>query len=229
MYYIGIDIAKLKHTCAVVSSSGIIVKKSFDFDNSHFGFSSLKSIFDSLDSSNIKIGFESTGHYSANLSQFLKNNRLPFRELNPYLVKQFSSSLSSRKTKTDKIDAEVIARFLMTVDSKSNLSLSYHISSLKSLSRHIFRLTKYISKSKVELVNLLDIAFPEFFSIYLRAVLFKASVSITHHSKLFASYYFKKKLDGKHRTLALICVSRKLLRIIYHLLTNNVSFNDNLI
>jgi len=386
MYYIGIDVSKFKHTCLIASNTGEVIKDAFDFDNSTIGFSLLKSIIDSLDSNQIKIGFESTGHYSANLSQFLIDNRYPFTELNPYLVKKFSLSLSTRKTKTDKIDAGVIARFLMTVDSKPNLTLSYHISFLKSLSRHVFRLTKYISKSKVELVNLLDLAFPEFFqffsniyrktsfsilekakslksiasmsesrfeslksisrgkfnhskyiklrhaaktsvgiiadynwllihsvikrissleaeksymedqiidfmssyntnilsipgisyltsaaiiseigdvlrfpnyrsliayagldnsvyqsgtslklgriskrgSVYLRTALYKASVCVVNHSKIFYDFYFKKKLDGKHRTLALTCVSRKLLRIIYSLLKSNSTFNDNL-
>ena len=275
----------------------------------------------------------------------------------------------------------------MTVDSKANIPLYYHISFLKSLSRHAYRLQKHIAKSKVELVNSLDQAFPEFFkffstiygktpfcilekakslksianmsdsrfdslrrlsmgkfkypkflklkyaashsiginqdaywplihflikrirllsdemksieaivsdimisnpspvltipgvsfptcaaitseigdinrfsnyrslvayagldnsvsqsgtttkmgkiskrgSVYLRVALYKASVSVIMKSKLFYSYYFKKRSQGKHRTLALINVSRKLLRIIYHLLKTDTSFNDNLV
>lgn len=387
MYYVGIDVSKLKHTCFIASNSGEVIKDSFDFDNSTIGFTDFKSAIDSLDSDQIKIGFESTGHYSANLAQFLINNGFEFYQLDPRKVKRFSQSLSSRKTKTDKIDAGVIARFLMTVDSKANTPLYYHISFLKSLSRHVYRLQKYISKSKVELVNLLDLAFPEFFrffssiygktplcilekanslksianmsesrfdslrrlskgrfnyskflklkyaashsvginqdsywslihalvkrinflsdekdslekvisntmssfsspiltipgisyltsaaiiseigdinrfsnyrsliayagldnsvsqsgtsikigkiskrgSIYLRTALYRASVSVIMKSKLIYSYYFKKKSQGKHRTLVLSNVSRKLLRIIYHLLKTNSSFNDNLV
>ncbi|MBI9009580.1 MAG: IS110 family transposase [Tenericutes bacterium] len=387
MYYIGIDVSKFKHTCLIASNSGEVIKDCFDIDNSTIGFTKLKSIIDSLDSNQIKIGFESTGHYSANLAQFLINNDYKFFQLDPRRVKKFSLSLSSRKTKTDKIDAGVIARFLMTVDSKANIPLYYHISYLKSLSRHVYRLQKYISKSKIELVNMLDQAFPEFFqffssiygktpfsilekanslksisnmsssrydslrklsmgrfkyskfiklkhaashsvgidqdfywslihflikrinalsaekksiediiiavlssnpssvltipgisylscaaiiseigdvnrfsnyrsliayagldnsvyqsgtnlklgriskrgSVYLRTALFKASVSIIMKSKLFYDYFFLKKSQGKHRTLVLTCVSRKLLRVIFHLLKTNTSFNDNLV
>ena len=386
MYYVGIDVSKFKHTCFIASESGEVIKDSFDFDNSASGFSSFKSIIDSLDSNQIKIGFESTGHYSANLAQFLINNDYEFYQLSPVKVKRYAQALSSRKTKTDKIDAGVIARFLMTVDSKANTPLYYHISFLKSLSRHIYRLQKYISKSKVELVNILDLAFPEFSkffssiygktplsilskskslksianmsgsrfeslnklsrghfkyskflklkyaashsiginqdaywplihsliiridtlskeknqlevivtnilvsnpspvlsipgvsylscaaiiseigdvnrfsnhraliayagldntvsqsgtslkmgkiskrgSVYLRTALYKASVSVITKSKLFYSYYFKKKSQGKHTTLARTNVSRKLLRIIYHLLKTNSTFIDNL-
>ena len=66
-------------------------------------------------------------------------------------------------------------------------------------------------------------------SVYLRVALYKASVSVILKSKLFYSYFFKKRSQGKHRTLALINVSRKLLRVIYHLLKSNTSFNDNLV
>ncbi len=246
MYYIGIDIAKLKHTCAVVSSSGMLVKKSFYFDNSHFGFASLKSIIDSLDSSNIKIGFESTGHYSANLSQFLKNNRFPFCELNPYLVKKFSASLSTIYLKTS-FNILAKANSLKSIANMSSINspilsipgISYlTAASILAEIDNIDRFSNYrfliayagLDNSVYQSGNSLHLGrISKRGSIYLRTALFKASVSITHHSKLFASYYFKKKLDGKHRTLALICVSRKLLRIIHHLLTNNVSFNDNLI
>jgi hypothetical protein len=50
----------------------------------------------------------------------------------------------------------------MAVESKPNTSSSYHIDYLLSLSRHKFRLTKSIAKSKVELVNLIVQVFPEF-------------------------------------------------------------------
>jgi transposase len=65
----------------------------------------------------------------------------------------------------------------MTVDSKSFTPLSYHISHLKSLTRHYYRLNIFITKTKVELVNLLDKAFPEY-SNYFSSIYGKASLSI---------------------------------------------------
>lgn len=162
MYYIGIDIAKHNHTCFIASETGEIIRSAFEFQNSNLGFSYFLSVIRSLDSDQIKIGFESTGHYAVNLMQFLSQKGYSFELLNPVLVKRFARSLSTRKTKTDKIDAAIIARFLMAVESKSNTPSSYHNNYLKSLSRHRFRLTKSIAKSKVEFVNLIDLAFPEF-------------------------------------------------------------------
>lgn len=188
MFYIGIDIAKHNHTCFIASETGEVVRSAFEFDNSNLGFTYLIATIRSLDSDQIKIGFESTGHYAVNLMQFLFKNGFTFTLLNPFLVKRFARSLSVRKTKTDKIDAAIIARFLMAVESKSNTPSSYHIAFLLSLSRHRFRLTKSIAKSKVELVNLLDQAFPEF-------------------TKFFSSIYGKTPLNILSRANSLDSIS----------------------
>lgn len=220
MYYVGIDISKYKHTCVIASHLGEIIQKPFDFDNSHLGFDQLLDKLNPYDSNQIKIGFESTGHYSANLKQFLLDHGYSFYQLNAYLVKKFTLSLSSRKAKTDKIDSIAIAKFLMTIDSKSFTPLSYHISHLKSLTRHYYRLNKYIGKTKVELVNYLDKAFPEFshyFSnIYTKtplAILLKAnsldsianmsqsryqSLNTLSRNKFTYSKYLKLKQSAKY-------------------------------
>ena len=177
MFYVGIDISKYKHTLVVASHLGEVVQKPFDFDNSQLGFKLLLEKLKPYDSNQLKIGFESTGHYSANLRQFLSNQGYSFYQLNPHLVKKFSSSLSIRKAKTDKIDSLAIAKFLMTIDSKSFTPLSYHMSHLKSLTRHYYRLNKYVSKTKVELVNYLDQAFPEF-SNYFSSIYGKTPLNI---------------------------------------------------
>ena len=49
MYYIGIDISKFKHDCAVIDDSGEIVTPSWSFTNDSEGFSQLKTLVDSLD------------------------------------------------------------------------------------------------------------------------------------------------------------------------------------
>ena len=42
-------------------------------------------------------------------------------------------------------------------------------------------------------------------------------------------YYYKKKNEGKHRNVIFSSIARKLLRIIYYLETNQVSFDQNII
>ena len=70
MYFIGIDISKFKHDCAVIDDSGEIVTPSWSFTNNSEGFSQFKTLLDSLDAES-RIGLESTGHYGMNLKLFL--------------------------------------------------------------------------------------------------------------------------------------------------------------
>ena len=161
MYYIGIDISKFKHDCAVIDDSGKIITPSWSFTNDSEGFSQLKLLLDSLDSET-RIGLESTGHYGMNLKLFLETNNFSFMEFNPLLINRFVKSKSLRKTKSDSIDCVMIARYLMTVEYKTYLSSFYHSEKLKSLTRFRDSLVRQRSRQLVELTNILDKIFPEF-------------------------------------------------------------------
>ena len=163
MYYVGIDIAKYKHDCYICTSEGVTVLESFSFDNSNTGFKELQSALDHLDhSQQIKIGLEATGIYGKNLKLFLSSIGYDFHEFNPLLVKRFHDSLSNRKTKTDKIDARIIALYLSTGASRTYLYSSYHIEALKQLSRARNKLIRSRSDQYVIITNILDVEFPEF-------------------------------------------------------------------
>lgn len=161
MYYIGIDISKFKHDCAVIDDSGEIITPSWSFRNDSEGFSQLKLLLDSLDSET-RIGLESTGHYGTNLKLFLEANSFSFMEFNPLLINRFVKSKSLRKTKSDSIDCVMIARYLMTVEYKPYPSSFYHSEKLKSLTRFRDSLVRQRSRQLVELTNILDKIFPEF-------------------------------------------------------------------
>lgn len=161
MYFIGIDISKFKHDCAVIDDSGEIITPSWSFTNDSEGFSQLKLLLDSLDSET-RIGLESTGHYGMNLKLFLETNNFSFMEFNPLLINRFVKSKSLRKTKSDSIDCVMIARYLMTVEYKPYLSSLYHSEKLKSLTRFRDSLVRQRSRQLVELTNILDKIFPEF-------------------------------------------------------------------
>ena len=161
MYYIGIDISKFKHDCAVIDDFGEIVTPSWSFTNDSEGFSQLKLLLDSLDAE-ARIGLESTGHYGMNLKLFLESNNFSFMEFNPLLINRFVKSKSLRKTKSDSIDCMMIAHYLMTVEYKPYPSLFYHIEKLKSLTRFKDSLIRQRSRQLVELTNILDKVFPEF-------------------------------------------------------------------
>ena len=117
MYFVGIDISKFKHDCAIVDEFGDVITPSWSFQNDREGFSLLKELLDALDGEK-KIGLEATGHYGQNLKLFLENNDFSFMEFNPLLINRFVHSKSLRKTKTDSIDALMIAQYLMKVTNK---------------------------------------------------------------------------------------------------------------
>lgn len=50
MYYIGIDISKFKHDCAVIDDVGDVVIPSWSFANDREGFLQFKALLDSLGS-----------------------------------------------------------------------------------------------------------------------------------------------------------------------------------
>ena len=66
-------------------------------------------------------------------------------------------------------------------------------------------------------------------SKYLRKTLYQIILPVINHNKVFTAYYNKKLAEGKgHRCAQGHCI-RKLLRIIYHLLSTGQSFNPALL
>lgn len=162
MIYIGIDISKYKHDCFICSDTGEVIVENLSFENNQKGFQQFLDLLKPYDNSNVHIGIEATGHYGLNLKLFLEKNNYSFMEFNPLLVKEFSKSLSLRRTKTDKADAIVICQKLMSVPYKPNSKLFYHKYSIKSLSRLRETLVKQRSKYMIQMTNTLDILLPEF-------------------------------------------------------------------
>lgn len=162
-FLVGIDIAKYKHDCFIMNHDGEVIRDSFSFSNDRSGFSFLNEILRTLDSSqSLRIGFEVTGHYGMNLKIYLEEMKYPYMEFNPILIRRFSTATTLRRTKTDKVDAQLIALYLSTVDFKPYPSKSYHIRNLKSLSRQRDELIKLRSLQLVQMTNKLDLIFPEF-------------------------------------------------------------------
>lgn len=165
MIFVGIDVAKSKHDCCIIDSDGVIHTDSLRIANSKKGFdslySSILSILGSKNLEHVKIGLESTGHYSTNITNYLFSKGFQVHLLNPLATNLFRKASTLRKTKTDKTDAKVIATMLFTDDSKSYSPVSYQISELKSLTRHRYRMIGYRSKLKLSVTRLIDIVFPE--------------------------------------------------------------------
>ena len=163
MYFVGINISKYKHDCFIVTEAGEVIKDTFTFDNTRTGFDQFFSILDGLGPKNeIKIGLEATGHYMNNLMKHLSVKGYSFILLNPIIVSRFRHSETLRRTKTDKVDAKLIAQVIASKEFNSYPLQAYHFPDLKTLTRLRDRLIKQRSLYLVMLTNQLDLSFPEF-------------------------------------------------------------------
>ena len=201
-YYVGIDIAKYKHDCFIADDSGCVIRDSFSFSNDKDGFNVLLSILKELKpKGQIKIGFESTGHYHFNLKLCLEANGFDYVEFNPLLVHKFASTQTLRRTKTDKKDAQLIAKYLMTVDYKPYVNSFYHINNLKSLTRLRETLITDRTRFLNQITSYLDQIFPEFKPLFENGLNESAFYLLTHYmtpakmSKLDSNKYSKMKSE----------------------------------
>ena len=164
MICVGIDVAKDKHDCFILSSEGEVLADVFTIPNNAEGFDTL---FQTIcrctrPADKIKVGLEATGHYSYNILRFLLDKGLTTYVINPLHTNLYRKSLSLRKTKTDRVDARTIATMLMSdVDLKSYTDTSYHNEELKSLTRYRFEKVRERAKLKTSISRLVCILFPE--------------------------------------------------------------------
>ncbi len=164
MISVGIDVAKDKHDCFIISSEGVVLADVFSIPNNMEGFHCLLERIRtcSAPQGKIKVGLEATGHYSYNILGFLLDNGLATYVLNPLHTNLFRKSLSLRKTKTDRVDARTIASLLLfDVGLKPYTNTAYHNEELKSLTRYRFDKVKERAKLKSSISRLVCILFPE--------------------------------------------------------------------
>lgn len=164
MIYVGIDISKSKYDCAAVDKEGNIVCPAWSFQKNQEGFNNFATFLHKI-GKDIRIGFEATGHYGANIKLLLNREKYDFMECNPLSVKEFVRSKSLRRTKTDAIDAVYIALYLRSLeenDYRPNPKNFYSFESLKSLTRFRYSIVRERSLQLVRLTNILDNVFPEY-------------------------------------------------------------------
>ena len=164
MVYVGIDVASEKHDCCILGSDGNVLSE-FTFFNDRGGFNQLIAAVSGhcgkLSFENVKVGLESTGHFSTNITNFLLAKHLSVKIFNPLQVNMLHKAQSLRKTKTDKSDARFLARLLFSDDSKPYSQPLYYISELKTLTRNRHRLVEMRSRLKISIHRLVTVLFPE--------------------------------------------------------------------
>lgn len=107
-FYLGIDVAKAKLDCALRLSNGKYKHKVVD--NNRNGFTALTEWLDKQGAVKPHVCMEATGVYWEAVAEFLAGKGWTVSVINPAQIKAFGTSRLVR-TKTDKVDAQLIAEF----------------------------------------------------------------------------------------------------------------------
>jgi transposase len=108
---LGIDISKLKFNVCLISSTQKPRHKVFT--NNQSGFELLSNWLEKQNAEDMHVCLEATGTYGEALAMFLLENGYKVSIVNPAAVRAFAADGLSR-TKTDKVDADLIARFCLS-------------------------------------------------------------------------------------------------------------------
>lgn len=158
-YFLGTDVSKDSFdACFINSEQDVIFNEKFTMDLD--GFEKLHDLLAEYQLNKILIAMESTSIYHVNLYFFFVESKIPVAVINPFLINNFSKSLTLRKSKTDKKDAHMIAMFALYNQSKINTSVAIP-ESVRTLLRARDGLSKDIAKLKTEIKTHLYILFPE--------------------------------------------------------------------
>ena len=176
MIYVGIDIAKLNHFATAISSDGEVLIEPFKFTNDNDGFCLLISKLSSYEKDELIIGLESTAHYGNNLLFFLVPKGYKVVLLNPIQTSTMRKN-NIRKTKTDKVDTQLICKVLMMQPHRFVSLYDIALMQLKNLGRFRQKTVKQRTRLKIQLTSYVDQVFPEL------QYFFKSGI---HHSGCYA-------------------------------------------
>ena len=160
MIAVGIDVSKSKSTVAILDSYGTILATPFNMAHTQPEMSALASRLKAFNEP-VTILLEYTGHYHYPVLKKLQEEGFPVCVVNPYQMKKYGD-VELHKAKTDKKDALRIATFALE---KSYRLVPYSFmeqkyEDLKFLSRQYQQRISFVTKLKVQLINLLDQTMP---------------------------------------------------------------------
>lgn len=150
---VGVDIAKLKFDVASLHNGKYKHKV---FNNNPQGFQQFMGWVVALFAEDKPlICMEATGAYSLPLAEFMVNQGYAVSVVNPAKIKAFGNSELSR-TKTDKADAKLIARYALTMQPALWTPPPQNIRSLQALTRRVEHLQEMVQMER----NRLETAVP---------------------------------------------------------------------
>jgi transposase len=164
LFFIGIDVAKRKHSLAAITESGEKVITGFEFANTAEGFGQMLEKLDAygISPKDSQVALEATGHYGRALVARLFGHGFKIAVGNPLLTHNFVKAQSIRKVKNDAVDALALARWLLTGRPSCAKLSPKETSELQSLARFRTFQSQIIGDCKRKAVAILDQIFPEY-------------------------------------------------------------------
>jgi transposase len=189
---VGIDVSKYKFDACVMNAEGQFLLNTKTYFQSKDDMDRLIKDMESTrkdENTKLRIGLESTGTYHRNLMGYLIKHGYEVREYNPIEICALRKG-RIRKTKTDKIDAEVIAKAVrldFIENTERYLTDQDHLR-MRELGLLYNNLTEKSALLKTELKEALTVLCPGY-DVILADVLGKSSKEILRstvkHTKLF--------------------------------------------
>ena len=159
MRYVGIDIASETHVVAAVGRDEAVVLKPTPFAEDAAGYRRLLELLGSHEGT--LVAMEATGHYWQNVFAVLVAEGFEVALLNPLRTRRFADE-DLERTKTDAIDALMIARFAAEKRPVVTRLPEPATQELRELVRHRDRLMQDFGDRTRQLHRLVDLGFPEF-------------------------------------------------------------------
>ncbi len=181
--FVGVDVSKDCFCASGLDVQGnVLFSLTTTADKS--GFTAMMNALSShsVNLAEVMVAMESSGCYHLNLFSFLTSENIKVVVVNPLLIANYGK-LSLRKTKTDKKDALVIARYLLSHRDtivRSSVSQSYR--DLRDVAREREFTGKMIAAIKNDMKRMLQSTFPE-----LEKLVNVFSDTMLHFLKIFPS------------------------------------------
>ena len=160
MIAVGIDVSKHKSTVAILDGDGSIRAHPYEMNHSKAELDALIKYIKAVDDHAV-ILMEPTSHYHYPVLRAFLDAGLSPSLVNPYLLKKYGDT-ELRKAKTDRKDALRIARYALekwyTLVPYSPMDQKYE--DLRFLSSQYRQRISMVTRSKVQLINLLDESMP---------------------------------------------------------------------
>jgi len=168
MFFIGIDVAKRKHSLAAITETGKRVIEGYEFANSTEGFEHmlLRLSAEGIAPENSRVALEATGHYSRSITAHLIDKGFEIAVGNPLQTHNFAKAQSIRKVKNDAVDALALAQWLLAGSPESAVLSSSEVAELKSIARFRTFQSQIIGDCKRKAIAVLDQLFPEYASFF---------------------------------------------------------------